>query len=177
MYALNTSMNRTRSDYYQGNYTPHMFTNGFDSGSSLNAWVEDPKKYMNEVSFIELSFQGAINNDNYNFAITAKSLINTDDSSDLRLFVAPVLGKVVYPGSYNGMYEHHNVIIEQLTGNSGKSIKFLANVDYTETFSWSIPSQWIDNTQLRWNSSTIKVIAWVQNYRTKEILQAADFTF
>ena len=117
------------------------------------------------------------NNDNYNFAITAKSLINTDDSSDLRLFVAPILGKVVYPGSYNGMYEHHNVIIEQLTGNSGKSIKFLANVDYTETFSWSIPSQWVDNTQLRWNSSTIKVIAWVQNYRTKEILQAADFTF
>ena len=86
MYALNTSMNRTRSDYYEGNYTPHMFTNGFDSGSSLNAWVEDPKKYMNEVSFLELSFQGVNNNDNYNFAITAKSLINTDDSSDLRLF-------------------------------------------------------------------------------------------
>ena len=82
MYALNTSMNRTRSDYYEGNYTPHMFTNGFDSGSSLNAWVEDPKKYMNEVSFLELSFQGANNNDNYNFAITAKSVINTDDSSD-----------------------------------------------------------------------------------------------
>ena len=57
MYALNTSMNRTRSDYYQGNYTPHMFTNGFDSGSSLNAWVEHPKKYMNEVSFLELSFK------------------------------------------------------------------------------------------------------------------------
>ena len=123
MYALNTSMNRTRSDYYEGNYTPHMFTNGFDSGSSLNAWVEDPKKYMNEVSFLELSFQGASNSDNFNFAITAKSLIITDDSSDLRLDSATV------------------------------------------------------PPQLRWNSSTIKVIAWVQNYRTKEILQAADFTF
>ncbi len=177
MYALNTSMNRTRSDYYQGNYTPHMFTNGLDSGSSLNAWVEDPKKYMNEVSSIEFSFEGINNNDKYNFSITAKSLINTENSTDLRLFIAPVLGKVVYPGSYNGLYEHHNVIIEQLTGNTGKSINFLADVDYVETFSWSIPTQWVDNTQLKWNSNTIKIITWIQNYNTKEILQAAEFAF
>ena len=71
MYALNTSMNRTRSDYYEGNYTPHMFTNGFDSGSSLNSWLDDPKKYLNTVSTYEISFQGA-KSDNYNFAITQK---------------------------------------------------------------------------------------------------------
>ena len=177
MYALNANMNRSRSDYYQGNYTPHMFTNGFDSGSSVSAWVEDSKKYLKEVSVYDISFQGTRSTDSYNFEIIASALKNTDDISDIRLFVATVMGKVVYPGSYNGMYEHHNVIIEQLAGNTGKSIKFIANVDYVESFSWSIPSGWINSSELRWNENNLKVIAWVQNYSTKEILQAAEFNF
>ena len=177
MYALNANMNRSRSDYYEGNYTPHMFTNGFDSGSSVNAWVEDPKKYLSDVSLYSISFQGARTTDSYNFEITATALKNTDDASDIRLFVATVMGKVVYPGSYNGMYEHHNVIIEQLAGNTGKSIKFIANVDYVDSFSWAMPSGWINSTELRWSENNLKVIAWVQNYGTKEILQAAEFNF
>ena len=87
MYALNTSMNRTRSDYYQGNYTPHMFTNGFDSGSSLNAWVEDPKKYMNEGSFLELSFQGTNKNDNYNSNIPLRYITTFFFFLQLRKFL------------------------------------------------------------------------------------------
>ncbi|MEL1229529.1 MAG: hypothetical protein VW833_06965, partial [Candidatus Neomarinimicrobiota bacterium] len=35
MYALNPTMNRVRSNFYEGNFTPHMLTNGSSSGSSV----------------------------------------------------------------------------------------------------------------------------------------------
>ena len=80
-------MNRVRSNYYEGNFTPHMFTNGSSSGSSVSAWVEDPNKYLNMVSPYSISFQGVLSND-YKFDIAFKSLVKTAENSDIRLFVA-----------------------------------------------------------------------------------------
>ena len=177
MYALNPSMNRSRSTYYDGNFTPNMFTNGSSSGSSVSVWVEDPKKYLNTVSPYFLSFQGSALADSYNFDIAFKSLTNSDENSDIRLFVAASLKKVVYPGSFNGLYEHHNVMVQQLLGNEGKTIKFLSNVDYNESFSWKFSNDWINNTELRWSKESIRIVAWIQDYNSKEILQAEEFSF
>jgi len=177
MYALNPSMNRSRSTYYDGNFTPNMFTNGSSSGSSVSVWVEDPKKYLNTVSPYFLSFQGSTLADSYNFDIAFKSLTNSDENSDIRLFVAASLKKVVYPGSFNGLYEHHNVMVQQLLGNEGKTIKFLSNVDYNESFSWKFSNDWINNTELRWNKESLRIVAWIQDYNSREILQAEEFSF
>ena len=91
MYALNPDLNRTRSEFYTGNFTPHMFTNGFDSGSSLNSWLDDPKKYLNTVSTYEISFQGAKSDNTLDFEVTTSNMRNIDDSMDIRLFVATVM--------------------------------------------------------------------------------------
>ena len=91
MYALNPTMNRVRSNFYEGNFTPHMLTNGSSSGSSVSAWVEDPNKYLNMVSPYSISFQGVLSNDYYNFDIAFKSLVKTAENSDIRLFVATTL--------------------------------------------------------------------------------------
>ena len=177
MYALNPDLNRTRSEFYAGNFTPHMFTNGFDSGSSLNSWLDDPKKYLNTVSTYEISFQGAKSDNTVGFEVTTNSMRNIDDSSDIRLFVATVMEKVVYPGSFNGMYEHKNVVIDQLLGNSGKKIQYIANSNYTDYFNWSMPEAWKNNSEIRWSNSNLKVVVWIQDFSSKEILQSSEFKF
>jgi len=177
MYALNPDLNRTRSEFYAGNFTPHMFTNGLDSGSSLNSWLDDPKKYLNTVSTYEISFQGAKSDNTLGFEVTTNSMKNIDDSSDIRLFVATVMEKVVYPGSFNGMYEHKNVVIDQLLGNSGKKIQYIANSNYTDYFNWSMPEAWKNNSEIRWSNSNLKVVVWIQDFSSKEILQSSEFKF
>ena len=177
MYALNPALNRTRSEFYAGNFTPHMFTNGFDSGSSLNSWLDDPKKYLNTVSTYEISFQGAKSDNTLDFEVTTSNMRNIDDSMDIRLFVATVMEKVVYPGSFNGMYEHKNVVIDQLLGNSGKKIQYLANSNYTDNFNWSMRAAWKNNSEIRWSNSNLKVVAWIQDFSSKEILQSSEFKF
>ena len=177
MYALNPALNRTRSEFYSGNFTPHMFTNGFDSGSSLNSWLDDPKKYLNTVSTYEISFQGAKSDNTVDFEVTTSNMRNIDDSMDIRLFVATVMEKVVYPGSFNGMYEHKNVVIDQLLGNCGKQIQYLANSNYTDNFNWSMPEAWKNNSEIRWSNSNLKVVAWIQDFSSKEILQSSEFKF
>ena len=177
MYALNPDLNRTRSEFYAGNFTPHMFTNGLDSGSSLNSWLDDPKKYLNTVSTYEISFQGAKSDNTVGFEVTTNSMKSIDDSSDIRLFVATVMEKVVYPGSFNGMYEHKNVVIDQLLGNSGKKIQYIANSNYTDYFNWSMPEAWKNNSEIRWSNSNLKVVVWIQDFSSKEILQSSEFKF
>lgn len=177
MYALNPTMNRVRSNFYEGNFTPHMLTNGSSSGSSVSAWVEDPNKYLNMVSPYSISFQGVLSNDYYNFDIAFKSLVKTAENSDIRLFVATTLKTVAYPRAYNGLKEHHNVMIEQLLGNEGKPIKFLFNVDYNESFTWKFSDDWLKNTELRWSKDKLRIVAWIQDYKTKEILQVEEFSF
>jgi len=177
MYALNPDLNRSRSSYYEGNFTPHMFTNGLDSGSSLNLWLEDPKKYLNTVSTFNISHKGSRVDDTFVFELTSSNMKNIDSSSDIRLFVATVMGKVVYPGSYNGMYEHKNVVIEQLLGNSGKKINHIANSYYVENFSWTLPDAWKNNADIRWSYNNLKVVSWIQDFNSKEILQSAEFKF
>ena len=177
MYALNPELNRSRSAYYEGSFTPHMFTNGLDSGSSLNLWLEDPKKYLNTVSTYNILYKGSRIDDRIDFMVTTTNMKNSDSTSDIRLFVAAVMAKVVYPGSFNGMYEHKNVVMEQLLGNSGKRINYIANVDYVESFNWSIPEVWKNNPDIRWSIGSLKVVSWVQDYNSKEILQSAELNF
>jgi len=177
MYALNPDLNRTRSDFYAGNFTPHMFTNGFDSGSSLNSWLDDPKKYLNTVSTYEILFQGTRSDNTVTFDVTTSNMRDIDDSRDIRLFVATIMEKVVYPGSFNGMYEHKNVVIDQLLGNSGKKIQYIANSNYKENFNWSMPEAWKNNSEIRWSNSNLKVVVWIQDFNSKEILQSSEFKF
>ena len=177
MYALNPELNRSRSAYYEGSFTPHMFTNGLDSGSSLNLWLEDPKKYLNTVSTYNILYKGSRIDDRIDFMVTTTNMKNNDSTSDIRLFVAAVMAKVVYPGSFNGMYEHKNVVMEQLLGNSGKRINYIANVDYVESFNWSIPEVWKNNPDIKWSIGSLKVVSWVQDYNSKEILQSAELNF
>ena len=56
-------------------------------------------------------------------------------------------------------------------------MKYVSNLDYIESFNWSMPTNWINHNSINWKSEDIKVVAWIQNYNSKEILHVASFNF
>ncbi len=177
MYLMNQSMNRTRNNYYENNYTPHMYTNGKDSGSGTATWISDPKTYLEEVGLYEINLIGTRSGNEISFDVKMNVIETTPTSQDLRLFVATVIDTVHYPASPNGLTEHHNPVIALLTGNTGKQMKFISGITYTESFTWSMPSGWINHADISWKSSGLKAVAWIQNYMSKEVLQVNVFRF
>jgi len=177
MYLANTSMNRTRNNYYENNYTPHMFTNGKDSGSNTTNWKNDPKSYLDDVGLYGVRISGIQSGNDISFDVELDAVKSTSSSRDLRLFVATVMDEIKYPESYNGLKEHHNAVIELLTGDTGKSIKLISGVVTKESFSWSMRTEWINHSDLTYNMSGLKVVAWIQDYKNKEVLQVNELNF
>ena len=177
MYLANTNMNRTRNNYYGNNYTPHMFTNGKDSGSNTTNWKNDPKDYLDDVGFYGVTIAGTQSGNDISFDVYLDAIKSTTDSRDLRLFVAAVMDTVKYGGSANGLKEHHNAVIELLTGDTGKNIKLISGVVTKESFSWTMRNEWLNHPDFSYNMSGLKAVAWIQDYSSKEILQVNEFNF
>lgn len=177
MYLANQNMNRTRNNYYENNYTPHMFTNGKSSGSNTTNWKNDPKKYVNEIGLYDISISGSQTGNDINFSVKSSAVKNVEASANIRLFIAIVMGHVMYVDSPNGLQDHQNAVIELVLGNTGKRIKYISLVEYEETVSWSMPSEWVNHSKISWNSENLKVVAWIQDYSSKTILQVAEFDF
>ncbi|MDB9884330.1 hypothetical protein OAD01_01440 [Candidatus Marinimicrobia bacterium] len=177
MYLANTNMNQVRNNYYQNNYTPHMFTNGKDSGSNTATWKNDPKDFINNIALHDIKISGTQSDNAIDFSITSSSVKNSKQSEDIRLFVATVMDKVNFPNSSNGLTDHRYSVIELLLTNAGKKISFINGVDFIETFNWSIPERWLKHSLLTFNNKDLSVIAWIQDYKSKEILQVTEFNF
>ncbi|MEE3196422.1 MAG: hypothetical protein VX260_05640, partial [Candidatus Neomarinimicrobiota bacterium] len=124
MYLANTNMNRTRNNYYDNNYTPHMFTNGKDSGSNTTTWKNDPKNYLNTIGLHEIYISGYQSDNDIDFNVTSSSIKNTVSGQDVRLFIATVMDLVKYQNSPNGLIDHHNAVIEQIVGDAGKKMSY-----------------------------------------------------
>lgn len=154
-----------------------MFTNGKDSGSNTQIWVTDPATYINDLSIYNISISGTQLGNSVDFSVEAGALILSNEDKDLRLFVSTVMGKVIYPSSLNGLYEHFNAAIDLLTTNTGKPISFSSVTNHYQEFAWTIPDYWITNRLISWKAENLKVIAWLQDYETKEILQVTEFNF
>jgi hypothetical protein len=177
MYLANTSMNRARNNYYGNSYTPHMFTNGKDSGSNTTNWKNDPKGYLNDVSLYGVRISGIQSGNDISFDVELNAVKSTSSSRDLRLFIATVMDTVKYDKSPNGLLVHHNAVIDLLTGDTGKSIKLISGVVTKESFTWSMRTEWINHSDLTYNMSGLKVVAWIQDYSNKEILQVNELNF
>ena len=171
MYLINQQMNRDRNNYYGNNYTPHLYSNGRDSGSNPATWRDDARSITNEISLFTLTSTSIKEGRDITVSVSAKSLIDTSPNTELKLFVAVVLDKVVYPSSPNGLTDHYDVVVDLLSGNSGKKIIFEANLSKIETFNWTFPDPWINKSIASWNSNELKIVSWIQDYNSKQILQ------
>ena len=54
---------------------------------------------------------------------------------------------------------------------SGKKIIFEANLSKVQTFNWTFPDPWINKSIASWNSNELKIVSWIQDYNSKQILQ------
>ena len=92
--------------------------------------------------------------------------------SGQKLFVAIVEQKLSWrfaPGT-NGEMEFFNVMRKMLPNANGSTIKSMS-AGKSETYTFSVtPPDYVHNV------SELKIIAWVQNTRTKEIVQAGEST-
>jgi hypothetical protein len=147
-----------------------MFTGGGDSGASPSTWRVHALNMIGQYTPVTIELTGALQDWDLTLSvtITSESDLSTQPT---RLFVATTMDSVHYVGT-NGLVDHHNTIIDFLTPNTGESITLDGSNPVVLNYTWSMDPNWPDNSQVSWNIDNLKVVAFVQNYTTKEIYQA-----
>ena len=166
-YLANTTDQTARRSYYGVNSIPAGFGNGATVGGSASSWRSSGLSNMGAYTPITIEFNGGMVDEELQMSVTVSSETN-QTNTDLRLFVMTSIDSVYYnsPSAYDNF---HNVFIEFLTNSSGQSLSLDGVTNYIQEFNWSMPSPWPNNnTSILWDISDLNVVAFVQNYSTKE---------
>jgi len=95
---------------------------------------------------------------------------DTPPSGDLRLFVAAVVGNVSFDAQ-NGLTNHKNVLWKYLSSENG-DVFSPASVDNTSSAFFSYNTN--NLTHPSYEANEVYVIAFVQNYATKEVINSGS---
>ena len=170
-YLANTPDQTARRSYYGVNSIPAGFGNGATIGGSASSWRSSGLSNIGSYTPITIILNGGMVDGELQVSVNVSSETN-QSSSDLRLFVMTSMDSVYYnsPSAYDNF---QNVFIEFLTNSSGQSISLDGTTDYVQEFNWNMPNPWPNNnTNIIWDISDLNIIVFVQNYSTKEVLQA-----
>lgn len=170
-YLANTSEQNARRTYYGVNSIPAGFGNGATIGGSASSWRSSGLSNIGSYTPITITLNGGMIDGELQVSVTVSSETN-QTGSDLRLFVMTSMDSVYYnsPSAYDNF---QNVFIEFLTSSSGQNLNLDGVTNYIQEFNWNMPSLWPNNnTNILWDISNLNIIAFVQNYSTKEVLQA-----
>lgn len=170
-YLANTSDQSARRSYYGVNSIPAAFGNGSSIGGSASSWRSSGLSNIGSYTPVSIDLNGGMIDGELQMSISVSSETN-QSSSDLRLFVMTSMDSVYYnsPSAYDNF---QNVFIEFLTNSSGESLTLDGVSAYTQDFNWNMPNPWPNtNPSILWDISNLNIIAFVQNYSTKEVLQA-----
>jgi len=170
-YLANPTEQNERRTYYGVNGIPAGFGNGSSAGSSAATWRSSGLSNIGDPTPVSIVFNGGMINDVLQMSVTVSSESDLS-TTDLRLFVCTSIDSVYYnsPSAYD---DFENVFIDFLTSSSGQDLDLDGVNDITEEFNWSMPSPWPNtNPNIIWDISDLNVIAFVQNYTSKDVLQA-----
>lgn len=168
-YLANTDLNQTRNNYYGNNYTPHMFTGGNDSGSGPSTWSSNALSMIGNDTPVTIELGGGI--DGYDVEVSVSISSESSMASDNTvLIVAATVDSVHYSGP-NGLPDHHSTIAGFLTAHTGDQITLDGSNDVIMDYVWSMDEDWPNNSTVTWDIDNLNIVAFVQNYTTKEILQ------
>jgi len=170
-YLANPTEQNERRNYYGVNGIPAGFGNGSSAGSSAATWRSSGLSNIGDPTPVSIVFNGGMINDVLQMSVTVSSESDLS-TTDLRLFVCTSIDSVYYnsPSAYD---DFENVFIDFLTSSSGQDLDLDGVNDITEEFNWSMPSPWPNtNPNIIWDISDLNVIAFVQNYTSKDVLQA-----
>jgi len=162
--------NNTRKEYYGVSSTPRTFTQGTQLNSGSNLLTQsfiDTQIGQNSPLRIEVLETGQ--SPNKGVYVYVKSF-DTPPSGDLRLFAAAVVENVNFDAQ-NGLTEHHNVLWQYLSSENGDTF-IPATVNNTSGAFYTYNTDNLTHTSYLANE--VYVIAFVQNYLTKEVINSGS---
>lgn len=162
--------NNTRKDYYGVNATPRTFTQGTQLNQGQNLLTQsfiDTQLGQTSPLRVEVIETGTI--PNKSVFVYVKSF-DTPPSGDLRLFVAAVVGNVNFDAQ-NGLTNHKNVLWKYLSSENGDAFSPAA-VDNMSSAFFSYNTN--NLTHPSYEANEVYVIAFVQNYATKEVINSGS---
>lgn len=161
--------------WYDISGVPTTYTNGSYSYPNPNM-ASGP---LSEMSPVQIIFDyTSIDGLNIEINITISSSTDLTSENSLYLFIAATLDNVDYQG-YNGEKHHQDVFLGWITDGMNGELLSLAKKKISKSYSWQISSNWPQNnfetswTEVEWDASNLKVVAFIQNQTTKEVLQVA----
>ncbi|MCX8010185.1 MAG: Omp28-related outer membrane protein, partial [Ignavibacteria bacterium] len=167
-YLSNVSENRGRVLYYWpslNTYVPRCQVNGLiDAGEYASDWSNQIINHLSVSTPIEMKI--TLESGNVKIRVTADN--TTLPSGTYVLHLAVVESYLAYTGT-NGDPMHHYVMRKMFPDHNGETFSITSN--QTVNFTKSI--QWNPN----WKIQNCEVVAFVQIWETKEVLQSAKAKF
>ena len=159
----------------------------------LSVWEDLPSyaaNMMDEETPVSLTLEGTVFSE-YD-ALVKLTITSEEDlsSKDLRLFVAATMDSVVHVNESDANQDYHHDVFLSWVGNAGQgadcgdgcedgqSISLGKDETVVKTYSWTLdenppvnPDPYVN--PISWDKKNIKIVAFVQDFGTSEILQAA----
>ena len=161
-YQANTEENSARADYYNILGTPRVYFNGssgISAGQVSASMLQDRVGQLSPLA-IQVRESGSSNRQ---VEVEVYSL-DAPPSGDLRLFVAVVEKEIQY-NAPNGETLHHDVFRDMLTNKDGDPFSpAAAGGSVTASFNFTVANDW--------NVNQAYVLAFVQDYATKEVFNS-----
>lgn len=169
MYLYNTSEITTRTTYYNISGVPTVAFLGSQQYSPSGITQSLVNNSAAEGSPIRILVSESSNGTSRDVKVVAHT-VGSAPSGNLKLFAAVVESEINYttaPGS-NGETYFPNVFRDMLTSTSGSTYTAANTGDsVVYTFTYTLD-------QNNWDTSKIYVIAWVQDYTTKEVVNSGS---
>ena len=152
---------------------PSTFTNGVGSA----VYPEMAVAPMAESTPLSMSLDGTtIDGADLSVRVSISSSRYMTASDSLHLYIAATLDNVEYTGA-NGEPHHQDVFLGWINDGLSGELLSLGHEEVVKSYSWEMPSNWPQNNfettwpQVEWDAANLKVVAFIQNQTTKEILQ------
>ena len=159
--------------WYDISGVPTTYTNGSYSYVNENM-ASGP---LSEMTPVQISLAGTtIDGPDIQVRVTISSSSDLTSNNSLYLFIAATLDNVDYEG-YNGEKHHQDVFLGWITDGMNGELLSLAEKEKSKSYTWQMPSNWPQNNfettwpQVEWDAANLKVVAFIQNQTTKEVLQ------
>jgi len=174
MYLANIDENTARINYYGINGVPDYVLNGIESGwesmelNMTEEFILDHESFMNLTSPLDMNVSAKIIGDSIEISVIIQ-VLGEVTSPDLVLHTAITEQMVVFttPPGLNNEVDFPNVFRKFCAGSTGETISALNLGDSLKyTYTEAIDSSW--------NLDVLTMVAWVQSYSTKEVLQATS---
>jgi thiol-disulfide isomerase/thioredoxin len=176
MYNNNPTEIQVRNNYYNNNYTPHLFINGTTDGdANVPIWRVLISMQFNNPAILSLDLQGVVDSTHMKGKVTC-TMTMVDDTfemnADPKLRYALIQNNIYYVGS-NGWPHHHQTFLDMFPSTAGVSVGrpgLGESVVDTEVF---VIDPFVSPQHPVWSWDDLELVAFVQNDNDRYVYQAA----